>query len=556
VNQTRDSFKNLVPWLAALFLMALGAHLWMAWLYGSPLPQWDQWYEASFFKSWETGNWKWADFLAGNNEHRVFLTRVLDVGLIGLNGRWEPMLQMTVNAFILAAYACGLAVFLWDFLGRKNGWLVCFLLIPFFTLPFEGENATWGFNSQQYFVCIFGLPTIAGLGFGKPGSWRWCVGALAAIVGLFTMANGLLAPMAVAGLLILRAIKNRRMEKTALISLAVSLAVFALGAALSVTKDADHSFQAHSFGEFTAALTRDLSWPFYNAPMMPCLIILPLALLVVFYVRPNFQQTRAAEFLLALALWSVLQSVVLAYGRANYGGPIPSSRYMDWLDILVIASVFAAVLLAQLWERYMVRNSLLALAFIGIIFFGLYRISGVVVDGLLVPSRVMNLVAEERVQRFAMTGNESDFLERPTLRPDPQLALTVIRDKDLQPILPAICLPTTPAPTTGWPMALSQWLQEHSITILSAGLILFIGLCGYGLARGALGMSAKNPIEILAVLAGVAALCLVWSKHDLTRESLEYRLEEQIVFNFKVAGNLKRADIHEQKAEALKQFAN
>jgi len=38
VNQTTDSFKTFALWLVALFLMTLGAHLWMASLYGSPLP--------------------------------------------------------------------------------------------------------------------------------------------------------------------------------------------------------------------------------------------------------------------------------------------------------------------------------------------------------------------------------------------------------------------------------------------------------------------------------------------------------------------------------------
>jgi len=60
-----------------------------------------------------------------------FFTHLLDMGVISLNGRWEPLLQMTVNAFIHAAFVCALAFCLWDFLGRKNGWLVCFLLAPF-----------------------------------------------------------------------------------------------------------------------------------------------------------------------------------------------------------------------------------------------------------------------------------------------------------------------------------------------------------------------------------------------------------------------------------------
>jgi hypothetical protein len=564
VNQTSDSFKIFALWLAALFLTALGAQLWIVWLYGSPLPIWDQWYEASdFFKPWVAGNLKWTDFFAAHNEHRIFATRLLDIGLIWLNGRWDPLLQMVVNAFIHAAFACGLAFFLWDFFGRKNGWLVCAVLVPFFALPYAGENTIWGFNSQDYFVNIFALVALVGLGFGKPGGWSWWIGVAAAVLGLFNMASGLLAPLAVGGLLALRGIKNRKLEKMDLITLALCVAIVILGASLNVTKEQDRAFQAHSFLEFTAALTRNLSWPFYNAPFMPCIIIIPLAVLITFYLRPNFSQPRAAEFLLCLALWSALQAVAMAYGRANYGGTtFPVSRYMDWFNLFVIAGVFTTILLAQQWEQYRFRNGFLAFVFIAVILGGVIRISQIVVDGLLVQTRKMNLVAEERVERYLATGKESDLLERPTIRPDPQLALTVLRDPQLQSILPVSCLPPSPVPTAGRFSALAQLLLAHSFAILCAGLVLFVTLCGYGFVRD---VACGIPVLCISVgsLAGifvfsviVVALCVVWSNRSVSRESVEYTLEQQLADDFKTAGNLPRAAIHQQKADELKQFAN
>jgi hypothetical protein len=552
VNQTTDSFKTFAVWLAALFLTALGAQLWIAWLYGSPLLLWDQWGEASFIKSWVTGLWTWADFIAAHNEHRIFATRVLEVSLISLNGRWEPIVEMTANAFLHAALACLLAFCLWEFLGRKNGWLVCFLLLLFFGLPYAGENIIWAFNSQELFVGIFALAAMAGLGFGKAGCGLWWVGLVAAILGLFTMASGLLAPLAAGGLIVLRMLKIRRFDKISIISLAACLVVFAFGVFLNVTKQGDNEFQAHSLLQFTNALTRNLSWPFYDAPEMPVLIALPLVFLLVGYLRPNFKAPRAAEFIMVLALWSALQSVTIAYGRANYGGDVPSSRYADMFQMFVIAAVFAVVLLAQLSERYPVRGNLLALVFIGLMFYGMCRISLIVVEDLLAPTRMWNLVAEERVQRFMATGNEADLLERPTVRPDPNMALSVLRDPALQTVLPAVCLPPSPVPKTGRLSAFSQWFQEHAFAILSTGLALFAGLCACGLARGTLGLAARNPVGILALLVTLAALGFVWSKHAVTRRSLEYQLQQEIIDNFRRFGNLKRAAIHEQKAEALK----
>jgi len=387
-----DSFRHFVLWLAALFLVVAGAQLWVVQLYGSPLPMWDQWFEADwFFRPWREGHLTWVQFFAPFNEHRILFTRLLDLAVIRLNGRWEPMLQMTVNAFIHAGFVCGLAFCLWDFLGRKNGWFICILLAPFYALPYAAENALWPMNSQQYFMSLCLLATLAGLGFGKPGGWRWWFGLAAAFMGLFTMASGLLAPVAVAGLMMLRAVKHRRLERGDLITLVSSLAVIGPGLCLRATPDFDRPLRAHTLMEFTAALLRNLEWPFFRAPEMVCLISLPLILLLALYFRRGFPEPRAAEFLLALGLWSGLQSAALAYGRANYGEIVPASRYMDVLNIFVIASLFAAVLLPRtglpggfpVWA-----GTWLPLVFAGIIFFGLCRISQIVVDKLLIPTRL------------------------------------------------------------------------------------------------------------------------------------------------------------------------
>ena len=556
-NLPNDSFKPFAPWLAALFLVVVGAQLWVVQLYGSPLPMWDQWFEADwFFRPWVEGHLTWEHFFAPFNEHRILFTRLLDLGVIWLNGRWEPMLQMTVNTFIHAAFVCGLACCLWGFLGRKNGWLVCFLLAPFFALPYAAENALWPMNSQQYFMSLCWLATLAGLGFGKPGGPRWWFGLTAAIMGLFTMASGLLAPVAVGGLTILRTLKLRRVEKGNLITLVSCLAVIGLGLALRVTSDFDRSLRAHTLMEFTSALVRNLTWPYFRAPEMVCLIPLPLAFLLALYFRPNFPAPRAAEFLLALGLWSGLQSAGLAYGRANYGDIIPASRYMDVLNIFVIASLFATVLFPQLWPHGRFprwAGILLPLVFAGVIFFGLFRISQIVVDDLLIPTRMMSLVAEERVATFWATGNERDFLEPPTVRPNPELALRLLRDPRLQTILPAACLPPASSPTASRPAGPAQWLLRNSVKILTAGLLLFAGLCGYGLACGSLGLTRANPAGIIVLLAGLAALGFVWSKAPVQRETVECELDCQLAAHFKSENNLKRAAIFEHKAEALRQ---
>ena len=123
---------------------------------------------------------------------------------------------------------------------------------------------------------------------------------------------------------------------------------------------------------------------------------------------------------MGLGLWGALQSAAIAYGRANYGEGIPASRYMDMLNVFVIASLFAMVLLARFWMRGEISRKfalLLPLFFAAVIFFGLCRNSQMVVEGLLIPTRMMNLIAEERVETFMATGERTRFLNDPPCIP-------------------------------------------------------------------------------------------------------------------------------------------
>jgi hypothetical protein len=328
-----------------------------------------------------------------------------------------------------------------------------------------------------------------------------------------------------------------------------------IGAAFNVRGNVDSPLQAHSFAEFANALIRQLDWPFYTRPEMACVIVLPLALLLVYYLRPGFQALRLAEWLLTLALWSVLGSALVATGRANYGEIIPSSRYTEIFSVLLIASLFATILLGGQWQQNRFlrwTGRWLPLVFAGVIYWGIAQMSNLVVDNLLVPTRAMNLIAEERVAAFMASGDDSVLLKRPTIRPDPKVALEVLRHPKLQAILPAACVPATSAPEVGRLATASRWLLRQAVIIVVMGLVLFVGLSGFGLVRATKGLAVPKPEGILALLAGLTALGFVWSKHSLQRDSIEYGLQQQLAESFKSAGALDRAAFHAHKADELK----
>ena len=192
-------------------------------------------------------------------------------------------------------------------------------------------------------------------------------------------------------------------------------------------------------GSLPSLVYHNLGWVFYDHTNLALLIWLPLAVLLILYFRQDFPAPGAAEFLLGLGLWGLLQSAALGYGRANYGDNFPVSRYLDIINMYVIASVFALLLVV---DRGLVKwipgkvALLVPVMFAGVIFFGLGRISSIVVDDLLLPTRMMNLVAEERVAAFTATGDRQVLFEQPTVRPDPRVALGVLTDTNLQKILP------------------------------------------------------------------------------------------------------------------------
>ena len=486
--QPTNSKPRLWPWLAALFLVIVGAKLWLIRVWATPIPYWDQWDEARLWlKPWLDGNWTWSELFAPHNEHRIFFTRVLDTLVIQLNGQWDPLLQMTINAFIHAGYACGLAACLWFFAGKKCGGLICFLLAPFFALPFAAENTIHGFQSQMYFLDIFSLAAIVGLGFAAPGTRWWFLGLAAGILSIFTMASGLLASLAVAGLVVLRMLKQRGVFRNQFVTLGCALAILIFGFALNVTVESDKQFQAKSLMYFLNALMVNLAWPFSNQPFMCYFVCLPLAVVVVKYFRPGFKNSRAAEFILVFGLWGFLQAAALAYGRS---GGVVSSRYMDILTIIPIASLGSLLLLAEELESLRLPARAVTIAAVlwaGILFFGLGQTSQATMTGYLPQTKKWESLEQKNVQAFLSTGDTNYLLHQPLLAIpywNPAGLIDLLRDPKLSVILPPACrAPAKPDGDEFQQMApLSRGaalLLNHGVAILWSGLVLFAGVAGF-----------------------------------------------------------------------------
>ncbi|HEV2693033.1 MAG TPA: hypothetical protein VG347_09090, partial [Verrucomicrobiae bacterium] len=398
--------RNLAAWLGVFFLVVSGAKLWTIQIWGTNIPYWDQWDEARLlFKPWLDGTLTWRDFFIPHNEHRILFTRLLDLAELKLNGQWDPFFQMIVSAMLHIGYGCLLATTIWVLTGRKYAGLICCALLPFFALPFAAENTTHGFQSQIYFVDLFSLAAIAGLGFGRPGGGLWLGGLVAAVLAIFTMASGFLAAAALVGLVILRLLKEHRLTRGQMFTLLVGGVVVALGLALKVNVAQHQALQAQSFSDFVMALLDGMAFPFTHQPAMALIILLPLLVLVVKYFQPGYHNARAAEFVLTFGLWGILQAATLAYGRAVLAD---SSRYLDPLCTLPMAGAGALFVLAMDFSFFKLPKKIAlvnAVLWVLLIWGGLCRSSYGVAEKYLTWSRTWGVVQTENVRAFAATGD-------------------------------------------------------------------------------------------------------------------------------------------------------
>ncbi len=298
-----------VALLVALFLVVTGARLWMVRSYTTPLPFWDQWDAegAALLKPWLDGQLRPASFFALHNEHRVVLSRLLAFLLFLGNGQWDAQTAMVCNALFCGVTAVAIAGVGARLLpassaaGRDRLLVVAALAAAtLFVFPFGWENTLSAFQSQFYFLLLFSLVAIWGLGGAAPGSRRWWLGFFGALLACLSMASGCFAAAAVLILETLRWMRTRPLaspSRAAVVNVAVCLA-FVIAGWLSTTVVPHHAaLKVESVPAFFRALGRYLAWPLIAHPLLSIPLQLPLVWLVVQYLRGErlFPSRTAAQ---------------------------------------------------------------------------------------------------------------------------------------------------------------------------------------------------------------------------------------------------------------------
>lgn len=438
--------------LLCLFLLVLGARLWLVQTHSTPLPFWDQWdgEGAVLIKPWLEGHLRFSVFFVPHNEHRIVLTRLLALGLFIVNGQWDAQLEMAVNAVLCAATAGAIAFAAQRIFPARQQLAIGALVGLLFVLPFAWENTLAGFQSQFYFLLIFSLVALWGFCICAPLSVGWWIGITAAALACLSMSSGFLVAAAFLGLFVFRFFLRRERWNRAEAALALfSLVLLAIGLTTRVTVPLHAALQADSIRAFLVTFGRSLAWPLIGSPWFAIPLQMPLLILAFRYgvaARGTFviPRSRPLELLLATGLWVWLQTAAIAFARGGSGLP-PASRYQDLLALGLLLNFLCLAFLLWQSEAAALKHRIsfrliLAGAWIFLCAVGLIRLTIQNFQSDLPERRRLLLAEVENVRGYLATGDFDRYLAgKPLMEipyPVPETLAGYLSDPVLRRVLP------------------------------------------------------------------------------------------------------------------------
>lgn len=447
-------FQRALPGLFAccLFAFILGARWAVFDRFGMDLPEWDQWDAEglNLLAPWFAHDHFFSALFAPHNEHRVVLTKLLNLALTLGNGQWDQRLEATVNALLPA----GLAV-VFFLLARRH--LAARALAPLWLilaaalgLPVAWQNILGGFHSQQFFLVTLAFAAIALLPAAKSFSARWWFGAAAAALGLLSMASGFFAAVVVLGLLGVRLLRRETALRAVLPAAFVCVAVVAVGWFTRHEVAYHASLKAQNLSDFILTILRSLQWPAPFTLWFGLVMWLPWTWLAVRVLRPAGQLSPPARafgyLVLGLGVWVWLQFLATGYARGA-GGPPPASRY---IDTVVTGLITNALSLAWLYTggflsgRARLGFAALTAAWIGLFSWGFTREVRQILVGDLPPVKVYHDYAKQNVRNYLLTGDAAHLDHDEIPYPGASAFLGRIALPSLNSILPVSVRPPLP----------------------------------------------------------------------------------------------------------------
>ncbi|HTT57403.1 MAG TPA: hypothetical protein VMF63_09855 [Opitutaceae bacterium] len=471
----------------AVALAVAGLQLWLVARAGTDVPFYDQWGVEGrwLYPAWLDGSLRFFDLLRPHNEHHIFWTNLLNLGLFSVDGQWDPLLQLAAIVGLRAVCAAGLAAGLMAGGGRAVRLLVAAGAVGAFLPHLAWHGVLWGFESQVYFALGFSLLAFGLLGGGRRSEGRWLAGLAAGVAAQLAMATGAFVPVALLGVAVVRLAERRPRPGEARRVIAAVL-LLGLAWALRVTVPGHAGLVPASARQFLAVLGRCLAWPYPDNPWVALVANLPLWLLVGLRLARRHAPRPGEDFALLLGFFATAAGIAeaaLRGGGPELAGGVPS-RYADLQVLLPVANAWClAALVPDASARWRRVAWTAGLAWAGVLAAGWLALSAEMWRGVIRP-RIADRDAPVRLmQAFQVSGNAQMFAGQPRLYvPSPDLSevAQVLADPRLRGHLPPSLQPGRPEGP------LSRWVRRarrHADLLLGLALAAAAALAVFGSRR-------------------------------------------------------------------------
>lgn len=475
-SENRPSDASAIPAFAtrAFFvasgvaLTIFGARLAEVHFFGSDIPYGDQWIvEAQqIIEPWLKGELGLGHFFQTHFDQMPVWTHVLTWLQLTLTGRWDPLVQMTINAALYATFAGLVAHTLWRSFRPLAATLLSLVLLLGGCLPHAWENITWGLQSQFPLALTATWLFLHGTLVNPAGGRRWWMVQLAGVFGLGTLASFWLAPVAV----LATACWLGKPERRAWLASGI-LTLAGLLVTIAVRRHAGMPFLpgGHSALEFFDSALHLLGWP-SALPGSVALLQLPW-FVHAWRLRQRGETPAIDRLVFALGLLNLLRALALAFGRIDESNDF-ISRNGDMLFLGVLAGAAALARLAP--PQPARRPGFLALA----TGWTVLMVSGLAIVSSSGHARYFHRYAAENdtVRRTAI----QNYLERRdrttldaqatqwVLSTSPDLVARLLDRADFRALLPSAVIPTNPPGRAG---ELARGLEQRWLWIFLLGAL-------------------------------------------------------------------------------------
>ncbi|RAI43028.1 hypothetical protein [Rhodoplanes roseus] len=439
---------GLAPILGCL-LVVLGAKLWLIATHGSPTPFWDQWDAEAvlIYPAWLQGRLGLAELLAPHVDHRILFTRLLALGLLALQDRWDTILQMVVGAILHVGTLAMVLVLLVRGLGAAERLALCCFAALVLGLPFGADNTLWGFQSQFYFLLLLSIAGLALLIPAPAFGLRWWIGLVIASAAYLGMASGGIALLAMLVVAVLQIAAGQRRGAREWAALPVYVWLFVASWLLLPAIPGNDALRPATAMAFLRSLLAAGAWPVLvpqvNLALLAVVALVvqaPVVLVVLALWRERPALRHHGWLLVGLWIWIALQALAIVYGR---GAAFPSSRYLDVFAVGLVLNV--AILLWALRRSGPAGRWLAVAAAAWVLVVGLGAGRWFTGSTLfeIAQRRDMAAIQTERVKAYLASGDIRELQERPPLHipyPTAERLAFALAQPGIRELLPPVLL--------------------------------------------------------------------------------------------------------------------